>query len=133
MKMEEVKRALGRITSAKRDKGELKIVHWFIVWRVFRRYRFIPNDKTQTKFIQWAKNVFGWDWKTMDFKMVVPDALKTIPLDKWTVSELSTQRPQAEEYLAWRDLIIATFLEGETDERRDCKEGFCNTWFDTEL
>lgn len=133
LKMEEVKRALGRITSAKRDKGELKIVHWFIVWRVFRRYRFIPNDKTQTKFIQWAKNVFGWDWKTMDFKMVVSDVLKTIPLDKWTVSELSTQRPQAEEYLAWRDLIIATFLEGETDERRDCKEEFCNTWFDTEL
>ena len=69
----------------------------------------------------------------MDFKKLVPDALQTIPLDKWTVSELSTQRPQAEEYLAWRDLIIATFLEGETDERRDCKEGFCNTWLDTEL
>lgn len=133
LKMEEMKRALGRIISVKRDKGELKIVHWFIVWRVFRRYRFIPNDKTQTKFIQWAKNVFGWHWITMDFKATVPETLKRTPLDEWTGSNLSSQRPQADEYLAWRDKLIDTFLDEEMSGKRNCKERFYMTWFDTDL
>lgn len=133
LKMDKVKQALGALVSAKRDKGEFKIVHWFIVWKVFRRYRFIPNDKTQIKFIQWAKNVFGWDWKTMDFKATVPETLKRTPLDEWTGSNLSSQRPQADEYLAWRDKLIDTFLDEEMSGKRNCKERFYMTWFDTDL
>ena len=133
LKMDKVKQALGALVSAKRGKGEFKIVHWFIVWKVFRRYRFILNEKTQTKFIQWVNDVFGWHWKTMDFKATVPETLKRTPLDEWTDSNLSTQRPQADEYLAWRDKLIDTFLDEEMSGKRDCKERFYMTWFDTDL
>lgn len=134
LRMDEVKRALGRIVSAKRSKGELKMVHWFIVWKVFRRYRFIPKDKTQAKFIQWAQEVFGWDWKTMDFKgSNVPEALRNTPIDEWRVCELSSQRPQAEEYVSWRDLVVDAFLDEGMNGKQDCKESFCKHWFDTGL
>lgn len=92
----------------------------------------IPEEKTQAKFIRWVKEVFGWEWNSSDFKgSNVPDAVRTTPLNKWTVEGLSAQRPQAEEYIRWRGLLISSFMEKSPKGRVDCKESFCIRWFDT--
>lgn len=132
LKMDEVKRMLAKLVLPKRENRTLKIVHWFIVWKVFRHYRLIPEEKTQAKFIRWVKEVFGWEWNSSDFKgSNVPDAVRTTPLNKWTVEGLSAQRPQAEEYIRWRGLLISSFMEKSPKGRVDCKESFCIRWFDT--
>ena len=127
-----MKRMLAKLVLPKRENRTLKIVHWFIVWKVFRHYRLIPEEKTQAKFIRWVKEVFGWEWNSSDFKgSNVPDAVRTTPLNKWTVEGLSAQRPQAEEYIRWRGLLISSFMEKSPKGRVDCKESFCIRWFDT--
>lgn len=122
LKIDEVKKVLAKLVLPKRENRTLKIVHWFIVWKVFRHYRLIPEEKTQAKFIRWVKEVFGWEWNSSDFKgSNVPDAVRTTPLNKWTVEGLSAQRPQAEEYIRWRGLLIPvlwrSLLRGESIAR----------------
>ncbi len=132
--MPKVKQALGTLVARKKQRDELKIAHWFIVWKVFRQYNFIPKQQTQSKFIQWVTAVFGWDWKAKDFKgTVVPDGVRNIPLDKWTIEKLSAQRPQAEEYMDWRDTLTEAFLTDGGNGRKDCKDELCTRWFDTNL
>lgn len=132
--MPKLKQALGALVARKRQRGELKIAHWFIVWKVFRRYNFIPKQSTQSKFIQWVTGVFGWDWQSKEFKgSVVPDGVRNIPLETWTIEKLSAQRPQAEEYMSWRDTLVRAFLTDGGKGRKDCKEELCHRWFDTNL
>lgn len=132
LNMSEVKKMLAKLVLPKREKRTLKIVHWFIVWKVFRRYRFIPEEKTQEKFIRWVKEVLGWEWNSSKFKgSNVPEAVRTTPLNEWTVEGLSAQRPQAEEYIRWRDLLVSSFMEKSPKGRVDCKESFCIRWFET--
>lgn len=132
--MFKLKQALGTLVARKRQRDELKIAHWFIVWKVFRRHNFIPKQQTQSKFIQWATDVFGWDWQAKDFKgSVVPEGVRNIPLDEWTIEKLSAQRPQAEEYMGWRDALTEAFLTDGGNGRKDCKDELCTRWFDTNL
>ena len=132
--MPKVKQALGALVTKKRQRGELKIAHWFIVWKVFRQYNFIPKQQTQSKFIQWVKLVFGWDWQSKNFKgSVVPEGVRNIPLNEWAREKLSAQRPQADEYIGWRDALTEIFLTDGGNGRMDCKNDFCTRWFDTNL
>ena len=132
--MFKLKQALGTLVARKRQRDELKIAHWFIVWKVFRRHNFIPKQQTQSKFIQWATDVFGWDWQAKNFKgSVVPEGVRNIPLDEWTIEKLSAQRPQAEEYMGWRDALTEAFLTDGGNGRKDCKDELCTRWFDTNL
>lgn len=132
--MAKVKQTLGTLVEGKRRRGELKIAHWFIVWKFFRQYCFIPMGQTQAKFIRWATAVFGWSWKSNDFKgSTVPKGVKEIPLGEWTMENLSAQRPQAEEYIRWRDALSEAFLTEDRKGRIECREGLCTRWFDTNM
>ena len=134
LNMPKLKQALGTLVAAKRGKGELKIAHWFIVWKVFRRYNFITKQPTQSKFIQWVTTVFGWNWQAKDFKgSVVPEGVRNIALDEWTIEKLSAQRPQAVDYMSWRDTLMEAFLTNAGNGRKDCKGELCSRWFDTNL
>lgn len=132
LNMSELKKMLAKLVLPKRENRTLKIVHWFIVWKVFRHYRLIPEEKTQAKFIRWVKEVFEWEWNSSGFKgSNVPEAVRTTPLNEWTMEGLSAQRPQAEEYIGWRDLLVSSFTEKSPEGRVDCKESFCIRWFET--
>lgn len=131
--MPKIKLALYSLVASKRPRNELKIVHWFIVWKVFRQYSFITKKQSQAKFIQWVKDVFGWDWQSSNFKgTIVPHGVRK-PLNEWTIESLSVQRPQAEDYLNWRDTLVEAFLTDGVNGRKDCKSELCSRWFDTNL
>ncbi len=125
-----IKGTLYRLIAKEKQDGSFCIAHWFIVWKVFTRYKF--TIASQAAFIRWVKAVYGWEWKTENFKgSVVLDSLKKIRLDEWTEENISGQAKQAEGYIRWKDTLIDTFLEKETDTRMQCKKEFCFAWFDT--
>lgn len=130
LKIEEVKQALYRLISMEEQNGEVRIAHWFVVWKFFKRYKF--TDASQAAFISWVKAVYGWKWKTENFKgSVVLDSLKKNPLDEWTEEKISGQDRQAEGYIRWRDTLIDAFLEKDNDNRMQCREEFRSAWFAT--
>ncbi len=130
LKIEEVKQALYRLISMEDQNGEVRIAHWFVVWKFFKRYKF--TDASQADFIRWVKAVYGWKWKTENFKgSVVLDSLKNIPLDEWTEEKISGQDRQAEGYIRWRDTLIDAFLQKDNDNRMQCREEFRSAWFAT--
>lgn len=133
--MPAVKAELGRLMEEEKIvKGEWNIAHWFVVWKMFRHYKFITKDKTQKIFIKWVAEVFGWDWKTDNFKGTnVHPSLKSIAFDKWTYDNICGQTTQAEKFIHWKNKLVDAFLTPEKDGRRDCKEQFCSAWFDTQL
>lgn len=131
--MPKIKRALYSLVADMRQRNELKIVHWYIVWSVFRQYSFITKKQSQTNFIQWVKAIFGWSWRTENFKgSAVPQGVR-MPLDEWTIENLSAQRPQAVEYMNWREALMDAFLTDGGSGRKDCKSELCSRWFDTRL
>ena len=130
LRVNAVKDTLYRLIAKEKQDGSFCIAHWFIVWKVFTRYKF--TIASQAAFIRWVKAVYGWEWKTENFKgSVVLDSLKKIRLDEWTEENISGQARQAEGYIRWKDTLIDTFLEKETDTRMQCKKEFCFAWFDT--
>lgn len=130
-----IKAELGRLMEEEKiEKGEWNIAHWFVVWKMFRHYRFITKENTQAMFVRWVAEVFGWDWKTNDFKGTnVHSSLKNIDFDKWTYDNICGQTAQAEKFIHWKNKLMDAFLTPEKDGRRDCKEQFRSAWFDTKL
>lgn len=45
------------------------IKYWFVVHKVLEEIHWLQK-KQDTLFIQWVKDVYGWEWKTEDFKSV---------------------------------------------------------------
>lgn len=132
LKVPEIKVELHRLVEEECAKGEWNIAHWFVVWKVFRHYRFITKERTQARFIRWVKDEFGWDWKTNNFKGTnVHSSMKDIELSDWNIDNICTQIPQAKKFIDWKNKLVDAFLSSENDGRRDCKEQFCSAWFNT--
>lgn len=129
-----LKLGLAVLVGDKQRNNELKIAHWFIVWKVFHRYNIIPKQQTQAKFIEWVKAVYGWNWSTLNFKgSVVPEGVRDTPLEDWTIENLSSQKNQGKEYFEWKERLEETFLEDGNNGRKNCKSEFCTRWFDTNM
>jgi len=63
----------------------------------------------------------------------VPEGVRNIALDEWTIEKLSAQRPQAVDYMSWRNTLAEAFLTDGAKGRKDCKGELCTRWFDTNL
>lgn len=133
--MPAIKAELGRLMEEEKiEKGKWNIAHWYVVWKMFRHYKFITKENTQAMFIRWVAEVFGWDWKTNDFKGTnVHSSLKNIVFDAWTYDNICGQTTQAEKFIHWKNKLVEAFLTPEKKGRRDCKEKFRTAWFATKL
>lgn len=133
--MPALKAELGRLMEEEKiEKGEWNIAHWFVVWKMFRHYRFIPKDNTQAMFIRWVTEVFGWDWKSTNFKGTnVHPSMKSVAFCEWTYDNICGQATQADKFIHWKNKLEDAFLTLEKKGRRDCKEQFRTAWFDTKM
>ncbi len=133
IRLPELKRRLGELIGQRQQVQRIKIVDWYIVWAFFRSRRFL-DDQTQTKFVRWVDDTFGWEWSTTDFKSSVPGEVKNAPIDQWDEGQHSpsAQKPTAKDYIAWRDALADAFLEApDKHGRRACKAEFRTRYFDT--
>lgn len=133
--MPALKAELGRLMEEEKiEKGEWNIAHWFVVWKMFRHYRFITKDNTQAMFIRWVTEVFGWDWKSTNFKGTnVHPSMKSVAFCEWTYDNICGQATQADKFIHWKNKLEDAFLTLEKKGRRDCKEQFRTAWFDTKM
>lgn len=129
--MPAIKAELGRLIEEEKSERDLYITHWLVVWRVFCHFGFFELKKSQSTFIKWVADVFGWEWKTKKFAgEFIPVGIKDRKLDEWSLDNICSQRPQAQLYLTWKNKLVDAFIE-EKDGRLDCKQQFCTKWFDT--
>lgn len=129
--MPAVKAELGRLTEEEKSERDLNIAHWLVVWRVFCHFGFFEIKQSQTTFIKWVADVFGWKWKTKKFAgEFIPVGIKDRNLDEWSLDNICSQRPQAELYLTWKNKLVDAFIE-EKNGRQDCKQQFYTRWFNT--
>lgn len=126
-----IKAELGRLIEEEKSERDLNITHWLVAWRVFSHFGFFEMKKSQSTFVKWVADVFGWEWKTKKFAgEFIPVGIKDRDLDEWSLDNICSQRPQAELYLTWKNKLVDAFTE-EKDGRLDCKQQFCTKWFDT--
>lgn len=130
-----LKAELGRLVEKEKiEKGEWNIAHWFVVWKMFRHYRFITKENTQAMFIRWVTEVFGWGWKSTNFKGTnVHPSMKSVAFCEWTYDNICGQATQADKFIHWKNKLEEAFLTLEKKGKRDCKEQFRTAWFDTKM
>ena len=123
LNISKVKDGINRIIIAKGKEGKflLSVKWWFVVHKVLEEIDWL-NDKQDTKFIQWVDDVFGWKWKTRDFKSVLA-GFKHTHSTKWdsnTVKDMNTGR----QYRELADYIRNMFVNINSDGRITDKQEF---------
>jgi hypothetical protein len=122
LNINKVKVGINRIIIAKGKEGkfQLSVKWWFVVHKVLEEIDWL-NDKQNTKFIQWIDDVYGWEWKTRDFKSVLA-GFKHTHSTKWnedTVKDANTGR----EYRDFANYVRSQFVDidanGEITDKQE--------------
>ena len=84
------------------------IKRWFVIHKVLEEIDWL-TDKADSHFILWVRDVYGWEWKTTDFKSVLPDFKKKSSLewDAYTVKDEKTSLA----YRALADSVRSAFVD----------------------
>jgi hypothetical protein len=120
--MIKVKDGINRIIIGKGKEGKflLSVKWWFVVHKVLEEIDWL-NDKQDTKFIQWVDDVFGWEWKTCDFKSVLA-GFKHTHSTKWdvnTVKDMNTGRQYRELADYVRNMFVIIDSSGKITDKQE--------------
>lgn len=120
-----VKKAIEQIVIMKGVEGKfrLSLKQWFVVHKVLEEISWLDDD-TDTKFVEWIRDVYHYEGKTGNFKSVLAP-FKHTHSTKWdenTVSDRQTGR----EYRQLADYVRSLFVTIGRDGRIEDKEEFMN-------
>lgn len=122
---ERVKAAIGRLAAEKgwEQGSRLSLKQWFIVHKVLEEIDWF-DDTTDRRFIMWVDDVFGWSWKTRDFKSVLPDFKRThsTAWNENTVNDPGTGRA----YRCFADEVRGVFVSTDRQGRLTDRAEFLN-------
>ena len=122
---ERVKAAIGRLAAEKgwEQGSRLSLKQWFIVHKVLEEIGWFDNTADR-RFIMWVDDVFGWSWKTRDFKSVLPDFKRThsTAWNENTVNDPGTGRA----YRRFADEVRGTFTDTDRQGLLTDKAEFLN-------
>ena len=108
---------------------ESPVKWWFVVHKVLEEIDWL-DDKQDTKFINWVKDVYGWNHKTHNFKSIL-SGFKHTPSTKWdanTVKNMNTGR----QYRDLADYVRNTFVDINTNGKITDKVAFLRRGFDNQ-
>lgn len=120
-----VKEAIRQIVITRGEAGRhrLSLKQWFVVHKVLEEIGWLDDD-TDTRFIEWIRQVFQYDGKTCDFKSVKSE-FKHSHSSTWgadTVKDRQTGR----EYRALADYVRSLFVTTGSDGSIHDREEFMN-------
>ena len=120
-----VKEAIRQIIITRGEAGRyrLSLKQWFVVHKVLEEIGWLDDD-TDTRFIEWSRQVFQYEGKTCDFKSVKSE-FKHSHSSTWgpdTVKDRQTGR----EYRALADYVRSQFVTIGSDGSIHDREEFLN-------
>ena len=105
---------------------KISIANWFIIYKIFCEINWL-QDTTATNFIHWVKDVYGWNFRTEDFKSSVNSELKRQHTLDWD-ARIMTSAKKAKEYIDFANTVRKEFtheMDGKV-VREDNKYYFKN-------
>ena len=117
--VERVKDALRGLIAEQRTNGSRRLL-WFIMHKVLTEIDWL-NDSKQTSFIKWVTDVYGWEWKTKNFKQVDSNFKRTLTTawDENTVKDRGTGRRYRDFANCVRSRFVDVGRQGEIDDKRE--------------
>lgn len=120
-----VKKAIEQIVIMKGEEGKyrLSVKQAFVLHKVLEEICWLDDD-TDTKFIEWFGDVYGWPWKARDFKSVLAP-FKHSHSTTWgadTVKDRQTGR----DYRELADYVRSQFVSIGKDGQIEDKVEFMN-------